>query len=274
MRRKKRERCKMNKFIETLKRVLSSIKKLLNKILNKENLNKENLLHFAKKYKIYLIAIAVVIVAIGGGCYAYSHRDKSAVKVCESTIDYNKGIGLTFYVGKDGETIDKIEKVDTVSLEFIKKNLSEENAQEILNEYKTNAKFLYEDTLNKYKDVSWFKADIHEEDGMMRTTYTFDVSSKDFNYDKYKSLIEEFSLEYYYNKDAGKFIYNEEEFLSQNTPLGNIESVGCYTSEVKIEKKESIKEEVTDNKSDKKDKEKKEDDKKVEKTEDKKSNKK
>lgn len=230
----------MEKFIEVIKKTLITVNESLKKMTEKECLNKERILHNVKKNKKFLIVIAaVVIMAICGGSYAYIHRDKSAVKICESTIDYNKGIGLTFYVGKDGKTIDKIEKVDTVSLEFIKKNLSEEDAQEILKEYKTNAKFLYEDTLNKYKDVSWFKADIYETDGLMRTTYTFDVASKDFNYDKYKSLIEEFSLEYYYNKEEGKFIYNEEEFLSPNTPLGNIESVGCYTGEVKVEKKES-----------------------------------
>ena len=56
--------------------------------------------------------------------------------VCESSVDYNKGIGYTFYVGHNGKNIDTIEKNDTVSLKFIKKNLGEENAKQILEEYK------------------------------------------------------------------------------------------------------------------------------------------
>lgn len=175
------------------------------------------------------IALGVVSLAIAGGLvYSLtSEQDHSKVMVCESTTSYNKGIGLTFYLDKDGETIEKIEKSDKVSLDFIKNNLTTENTEQILEEYKENVKFLYDDTVETYKDVKWFSADLKEDDDYIQTIYTFDVSDEDFNYEKYKSLLSEFSLDYYYDSTAGKFVYNEEKFLSDSTPLGNIESVAC-----------------------------------------------
>ena len=86
--------------------------------------------------KIGLIVLAGVLAGGGFGIYNNFFRDKSEVRVCESTTSYNKGIGFTFYIGADGQTITAIEKNDKVSLDFIKKNVTEENAKQILEEYK------------------------------------------------------------------------------------------------------------------------------------------
>lgn len=183
------------------------------------------------KYKItkqHILGVAIgALVVCGGGAMIYANRDQSRVMVCESATTYNEGIGLTFYLGRDGKTIDKIEKVDTVSLEFIKNNLTTNNSEKILEEYKNNVKFLFDTTMEKYKDVSFFKGNLENSETAVRTTYTFDVGSKTFNYEKNKSMMEEFSLDYYYDKDAKAFIYDESKFLSDTTPLGNIENVSC-----------------------------------------------
>lgn len=186
----------------------------------------------------------IVSLLVGGlffsGCMLYINRDKSMVKVCESRFDYNKGIGLTFYVGKDGRTIDKIEKNDTVSLDFIEANLTKdkESSKKILDEYKKNAEFFFNETVEKYKDISWLSANLEKKDNYIKAVYTFDVSHKDFNFDKYKNVLEEFSLQYYFNKEEKKFIYDETVLLSDKTPLGTIENVGCYDApkEVKVVK--------------------------------------
>lgn len=225
------------KYLKLTKTFISGIKTKLLKYLNRiyETIKSlyvkcEIKVKFIKHRTIILsiIASAILLTFIG---VTIINRDKSVVKVCESTIDYNKGIGLTFYVGKDGKTINKIQKNDTVSLGFIENNLTKENSKEILEEYKTNVKFIYEDTLSKYGDLEWFSVEIIEEEDMIKSIYTFNVNSKKFDYDKYKTLIEEFSLEYYYDIDEGKFIYDEAKFLSKNTPLGNIENISCYTEE-------------------------------------------
>lgn len=190
---------------------------------------------FFRKYALTPICLVLV------GCMIFiytTNRDKSVVKICESSIDYNKGIGLTFHVGKDGKTVEIIEKNDTVSLDFIKKNLTDENSKKILTEYKKNAKFFYEDTMKKYKGIPWFTAEIEENDNMIKAIYKFNVADKSFDYDKYKNLLEEFSLQYYYDINEKKFIYDEEVYLSKNTPLGNIENVTCTSGkELVVDKK-------------------------------------
>ena len=87
-----------------------------------------------KRVILLLLALVLVVGGIGGGVYFFLHRDQSAVMVCESQTDYNKGIGLTFYLGEDGKTIEQIDKVDTVSLDFISNNLNTENTKEIFDE--------------------------------------------------------------------------------------------------------------------------------------------
>lgn len=191
--------------------------------------NGKSLLNIVNKYKLLILIIICILLCVFN-IFLQKETGKSAIMICESSVEYNKGIGLTFYIENDGKTIEKIEKNDTVSLEFIENNLEVENSEEILEEYKKNVKFIYENTMEKYKDVKWFDAELIEEDSFIKTIYTFDVSHRDFDYEKYKSLLEEFSLEYYYNIEEEKFIYDEMSFLSSNTPLGNIKNIICYDS--------------------------------------------
>ena len=218
---------KLEKIREKIVAVLSASMDKIEEIL--ETVKKPK-----RENKFIIVSVFILLISFTGILiYDYINLDKSVIKVCESSIDYNKGIGLTFYVSSDGKTIEKIEKNDTVTLEFIEKNMNTgENTEKILEEYKKNLKFIYDATLEKYKDVEWFSASLVEDEGMVKTKYIFDVSNPDFDYDKYKDLISEFALEYYYDMEKHMFIYDEDEFLSGNTPLGTISEVGCHTAEV------------------------------------------
>ena len=189
--------------------------------------------------KIGLIALAGVLAGGGFGIYNNFFRDKSEVRVCESTTSYNKGIGFTFYIGDDGQTITAIEKNDKVSLDFIKKNVTEENAKQILEEYKKNVKSTYEENVEKYKKLDFFSSDIKVKSDSISTKYRFDVSSKKFKYKKYEAMMNDFGLNYYYNEDLGKFVYNEEQFLSASTPLGGIDNVQCNKVDIKVVKQDT-----------------------------------
>lgn len=193
--------------------------------------------------KIGLIVLAGVLAGGGFGIYNNFFRDKSEVRVCESTTSYNKGIGFTFYIGADGQTITAIEKNDKVSLDFIKKNVTEENAKQILEEYKKNVKSTYEENVEKYKKLDFFSSDIKVKSDSISTKYRFDVSSKKFKYKKYEAMMNDFGLNYYYNEDLGKFVYNEEQFLSASTPLGGIDNVKCDKVDIKV-----VRQEAKDNK--------------------------
>ena len=184
--------------------------------------------------KIGLIVLAGVLAGGGFGIYNNFFRDKSEVRVCESTTSYNKGIGFTFYIGDDGQTITAIEKNDKVSLDFIKKNVTEENTKQILEEYKKNVKSTYEENVEKYKKLDFFSSDIKVKSDSISTKYRFDVSSKKFKYKKYEAMMNDFGLNYYYNEDLGKFVYNEEQFLSASTPLGGIDNVKCNKVDIKV----------------------------------------
>lgn len=189
--------------------------------------------------KIGLIVLAGVLAGGGFGIYNNFFRDKSEVRVCESTTSYNKGIGFTFYIGDDGQTITAIEKNDKVSLDFIKKNVTEENAKQILEEYKKNVKSTYEENVEKYKKLDFFSSDIKVKSDSISTKYRFDVSSKKFKYKKYEAMMNDFGLNYYYNEDLGKFVYNEEQFLSASTPLGGIDNVQCNKVDIKVVKQDT-----------------------------------
>lgn len=184
--------------------------------------------------KVGLVVLAGVLAGGGFGIYNNFFRDKSEVRVCESTTSYNKGIGFTFYIGDDGQTITAIEKNDKVSLDFIKKNVTEENAKQILEEYKKNVKSTYEENVEKYKNLDFFSSDIKVKSDSISTKYRFDVSSKKFKYKKYEAMMNDFGLNYYYNEDLGKFVYNEEQFLSASTPLGGIDNVKCNKVDIKV----------------------------------------
>lgn len=189
--------------------------------------------------KVGLVVLAGALAGGGFGIYNNFFRDKSEVRVCESTTSYNKGIGFTFYIGDDGQTITAIEKNDKVSLDFIKKNVTEENAKQILKEYKKNVKNTYEENVEKYKNLDFFSSDIKVKSDSISTKYRFDVSSKKFKYKKYEAMMNDFGLNYYYNEDLGKFVYNEEQFLSASTPLGGIDNVKCNKVDVKVVKQDT-----------------------------------
>lgn len=189
--------------------------------------------------KIGLIVLAGVLAGGGFGIYNNFFKDKSEVRVCESTTSYNKGIGFTFYIGDDGQTITAIEKNDKVSLDFIKKNVTEENTKQILEEYKKNVKSTYEENVEKYKKLDFFSSDIKVKSDSISTKYRFDVSSKKFKYKKYEAMMNDFGLNYYYNEDLGKFVYNEEQFLSASTPLGGIDNVQCNKVDIKVVKQDT-----------------------------------
>lgn len=189
--------------------------------------------------KVGLVVLAGVLAGGGFGIYNNFFRDKSEVRVCESTTSYNKGIGFTFYIGDDGQTITAIEKNDKVSLDFIKKNVTEENAKQILEEYKKNVKNTYEENVEKYKNLDFFSSDIKVKSDSISTKYRFDVSSKKFKYKKYEAMMNDFGLNYYYNEDLGKFVYNEEQFLSASTPLGGIDNVKCNKVDIKVVKQDT-----------------------------------
>ena len=189
--------------------------------------------------KIGLIVLAGVLAGGGFGIYNNFFKDKSEVRVCESTTSYNKGIGFTFYIGADGQTITAIEKNDKVSLDFIKKNVTEENTKQILEEYKKNVKSTYEENVEKYKKLDFFSSDIKVKSDSISTKYRFDVSSKKFKYKKYEAMMNDFGLNYYYNEDLGKFVYNEEQFLSASTPLGGIDNVQCNKVDIKVVKQDT-----------------------------------
>lgn len=198
--------------------------------------------------KIAAIACSVVLVA-GLGTWALVGRDRSRTMVCESTVDYNKGIGYTFYLGRNGKTIDTIEKNDTVSLKFIEKNLGEGNAQQILDEYKKKTTDTYNQTVEKYKKYSFFSSEIKETDSKIVVNYRIRVADENFSYQKYKDVLEDFGMAYFYDSDTDSFTYNEENFLSKDIPLGSIEDVGCRESKKKLKIKKATKDSSSSNKT-------------------------
>lgn len=189
-----------------------------------------------KRLLLLILCALLVVGGAGGGIWWYLNRDLSAVKVCESQTDYNKGIGLTFYVGEDGKTVEKIDKNDTVSLDFIKNNLGTENTEEIFAEYKKSMEDSFNQTTQKYQDKSWFSSNIESTDTYIKTVYTFDVSSKDFNYDDVQDMMKEFTLDYYYDADKKAFLFDESKYLDSSTPLGSIENVKCTSAKVEVKK--------------------------------------
>ena len=199
-----------------------------------------------KRVILLLLALVLVVGGIGGGVYFFLHRDQSAVMVCESQTDYNKGIGLTFYLGEDGKTIEQIDKVDTVSLDFISNNLNTENTEEIFAEYKKSMEEQFNQTVEKYKSYSWFHATLDNQDDYIKTTYSFNVGSKDFKYEDVEEMMKEFTLDYYYNKDEKAFIYDEAKFLDTSTPLGSIENVQCTKTDIKTVKEDDNKDEKSE----------------------------
>ena len=182
---------------------------------------------------------AVVVLALGGAGAAFITRDQSKTMVCESSVDYNKGIGYTFYVGHNGKDIDTIEKNDTVSLKFIKKNLGEENAKQILEEYKKKTEESYKNTVEKYSKYSFFDSDIKITKDKVAVNYRIRVADESFSYTKYKDVLDEFGMSYFYNAQKDAFIYDETEFLSEDIPLGSIEDVACRPSTKKIQVKKA-----------------------------------
>lgn len=180
--------------------------------------------------KVKTLAIALVIAVAGVGGVAFMGRDKSFTKVCESTTEYNKGIGYTFYVGHDGKTIDTIEKDDTVSLDFIKKNLGKENAEQILEEYKKKTQQTYKDTVEKYSKYDFFDSSIKVSKDKVAVKYRIRVADEKFSYKKNKDILDEFGMTYFYNADKKQFVYDEDAFLSDKIPLGSIENVECHDS--------------------------------------------
>lgn len=198
--------------------------------------------------KIAVIACSVVLVA-GLGTWALVGRDRSRTMVCESTVDYNKGIGYTFYLGRNGKTIDTIEKNDTVSLKFIEKNLGEGNAQQILDEYKKKTTDTYNQTVEKYKKYSFFSSEIKETDSKIVVNYRIRVADENFSYQKYKDVLEDFGMAYFYDSDTDSFTYNEGKFLSKDIPLGSIEDVGCRESKKKLKIKTTTKDETSSKKT-------------------------
>lgn len=188
--------------------------------------------------KIAIIACSAVLVG-GLGTWALVGRDRSKTMVCESTVDYNKGIGYTFYLGRNGKSIDTIEKNDTVSLKFIKKNLGEENAQQILDEYKKKTTDTYNQTVEKYKKYSFFSSEIKETDSQIVVNYRIRVADENFSYQKYKDILEDFGMVYFYDSDTDSFTYNEDKFLSEDIPLGSIEDVSCRESKKKLKIKKA-----------------------------------
>ncbi len=199
--------------------------------------NKSSQPYARSRLNIKKIAAAAVVIAIlagaGGGGYWYwdtNMRDKSAVYVCESQTSYNKGVGTTFYVGKDGKTIEVIENVNTVTLDFISNNMDvdEESSKKILEEYKENLRDSFRKSQDKYKDYSWLSGTIEETDSSIKVVYAFDVADEAFDYSAYqadKDLSKQFPLEYYWNEEEGKFIYNESKILGTDNPLSQIENV-------------------------------------------------
>lgn len=182
---------------------------------------------------------AVVVLALGGAGAAFITRDQSKTMVCESSVDYNKGIGYTFYVGHNGKNIDTIEKNDTVSLKFIKKNLGEENAKQIFEEYKKKTEESYKNTVEKYSKYSFFDSDIKITKDKVAVNYRIRVADESFSYTKYKDVLDEFGMSYFYNAQKNAFIYDETEFLSDDIPLGSIEDVACRPSTKKIQVKKA-----------------------------------
>lgn len=187
--------------------------------------------------KKLVAAGAAVVLALGGGSIAFLNRDQSKTMVCESAVDYNKGIGYTFYVGRNGKDIDTIEKNDTVSLKFIKKNLGEENAQQILEEYKKKTEESYKATVAKYSKYSFFDSDIKTTKDKVAVNYRIRVADDSFSYKKYKDVLDEFGMSYFYNAQKDAFIYDEDSFLSEDIPLGSIEDVACHVSKKKLKVK-------------------------------------
>lgn len=103
-----------------------------------------------------------------------------------------------------------------------------------MEEYKKNVKSTYEENVEKYKKLDFFSSDIKVKSDSISTKYRFDVSSKKFKYKKYEAMMNDFGLNYYYNEDLGKFVYNEEQFLSASTPLGGIDNVKCNKVDIKV----------------------------------------
>ena len=168
---------------------------------------------------------AVAVLALGGAGAAFITRDQSKTMVCESSVDYNKGIGYTFYVGHNGKDIDTIEKNDTES---------------------------YKNTVEKYSKYSFFDSDIKITKDKVAVNYRIRVADESFSYTKYKDVLDEFGMSYFYNAQKDAFIYDETEFLSEDIPLGSIEDVACRPSTKKIQVKKASDEKTKKSSSKKK----------------------
>ena len=186
--------------------------------------------------KALLLAFASMLgLSVLGTGFFYLNKPTPTIKVCESANEINKGIGFTFHLADDGRTIEVIEKNDTISLDFIKKNLTNgnsEEAQEILAKYKNDSRKTIDDLKEKYKNVPEFKIEVVDTDEKFQITYIFNVETEEFlKREECPELMDLFGLTYYFNTKEGAFIFDEEEFLSSKTPLGNIENVECQSKE-------------------------------------------
>lgn len=212
---------------------------------------------FKNKIVFWVLLGVLGIAVLGGGAFwgwkAWSHRDRSAIMVCESTVPYNQGIGVTFHVGEDGKTITSMDKKDTVTLDFLKENLGTDNPEEIMASYQPEFRKNYEDLAKKYSEYSWITSEINSDDTMIQHIFHVNVSDPTFDYETAKPVLEELGLQYYYNEEAGAFIYDENEILKPYTGLGTPDmQTKCVKSDASEQTKAP---EKTESKSEEKDSE-------------------
>lgn len=157
-------------------------------------------------------------------------KDLSAVMVCESSVEANRGNGYVFTVGEDGQTINQIEKQTTMSLDFIRENLGEDGAKEILENYRPKFKEQYEQINNSLSQYEWFTASLEEGEDEFAAVYTVNTAAEGFDYETLKDQLTALSLDNFYNSEKHAFLYDQEEFLKPGSILFD-ETIGCHKQE-------------------------------------------
>lgn len=188
---------------------------------------KENLKNISKKQCFIAVGILVIII----GCITTSviqQKYKRVTYTCESSISYNKGIGINFEV--ENNEIKAIIKRDTVTKEFIRQNLKDIDLNAAFEAYKTASQKTFEEMAKTYKENKQFSMSYDAKDDNIVLEYRVNVGSEDFDFEKSKELLTELDLLHYYDKESKRFIYDEEKFL-KDSPLSTIPKVSCNKSE-------------------------------------------
>ena len=154
----------------------------------------------------------------------------SSEELTELSLDYDKIHSIL------EESALQSKVYDYVTSNYV---VNSDEMNKYIEEYKKKTEESYKNTVEKYSKYSFFDSDIKITKDKVAVNYRIRVADESFSYTKYKDVLDEFGMSYFYNAQKDAFIYDETEFLSDDIPLGSIEDVACRPSTKKIQVKKA-----------------------------------